>query len=89
MMFHCLPPDSRYEWDNLRGFVAQYNERYGKKYNLSACPEKVNRNTKEPEVALEAMVNHLSSSSVSQSYGRLARHIWPIIISPTSFLKIL
>ena len=55
MMFHCLPPDSRYEWDNLRGFVAQYNERYGKKYNLSACPEKVNRNTKEPEVALEAI----------------------------------
>ena len=55
MMFHCLPPNSRCEWDNLRGFVAQYNELYGKKYDLSACPEKVNRNTKEPEVLLEAI----------------------------------
>ena len=38
MMFPCLPPDSRCEWNNLRGFVAQYNKLYGKNYDASTFP---------------------------------------------------
>ena len=53
MMFSCLPHDNEHEWCNLRDFVNQYSELYGKAYRVVAFPELDNRNTKEPEVLLE------------------------------------
>ena len=52
-MFSCLPHDNEHEWCNLRDFVNQYSELYGKAYRVVAFPELDNRNTKEPEVLLE------------------------------------
>ena len=54
MMFSCLPHNNEHEWCNLRDFVNQYSELYGKAYRVVAFPELDSRNTKEPEVLLEA-----------------------------------
>ena len=53
-MFSCLPPDHRCEWVNLRDFVSHYNKIRGKAYRRTVCLEIERRNTKEPEVLLEA-----------------------------------
>ena len=53
-MFSCLPHNNRCEWCNLVGFVDQYSELHKKKYRPLEFPERVNRNSKEPEVLLEA-----------------------------------
>ena len=54
MIFSCFPPDQGCEWVNLRSFVDCYNKLRGKSYRRSACLEVERRNTKEPEVLLEA-----------------------------------
>ena len=53
-MFSCLPPDNGCEWADLREFVSRFNKLRGKAYYRSACLDKERRNTKEPEVLLEA-----------------------------------
>ena len=53
-MFSCLPHNNRCEWCNLVGFVDQYSEIHKKKYRPVEFPELTNRNSKEPEVILEA-----------------------------------
>jgi hypothetical protein len=53
-MFSCLPPDNGCEWADLREFVSRFNKLRGKAYYKSACLDKERRNTKEPEVLLEA-----------------------------------
>ena len=55
MMFSCLPIGSAHEWCMLRHFVDQYSELHGKAYRVVSFPELVSRNTKEPEVLLEAL----------------------------------
>ena len=53
-MFSCLPIGNAHEWCMLREFVGQYAKLSGKSYHVVHFPEVVNRNTKEPEVLLEA-----------------------------------
>lgn len=55
MMFSCLPIGSAHEWCVLRHFVDQYAELHGKRYRVASFPELDRRNTKEPEVLLEAI----------------------------------
>ena len=55
MIFSCFPPgrENKCEWAHLVGFVAQYNEKYGKSYSRTACLDVNERTRKEPEVRLE------------------------------------
>ncbi len=55
VFFHCFR-DGKCEWldGGLRGFVAQFNEAFGKDYDLSKCPDIYDRTRKQPEVLLES-----------------------------------
>ena len=54
MIFSCLTPQGKCEWEHLSGFVSHFNATLGKSYSRSACLDVGNRNGKEPEVLLEA-----------------------------------
>ena len=54
MVFCCFPPRSKCEWAHLRGFVAQYNRKNDKTYTRTACLDVGERQTKQPELLLEA-----------------------------------
>ena len=54
MVFSCLPPDTSCEWASLRDFVGHYNGLHGTAYRRTACLDVEERNTKKPEVLLEA-----------------------------------
>ena len=54
MVFCCFPAGSKCEWAHLRGFVAQYNEANDKAYTRTACLDVGERQTKQPELLLEA-----------------------------------
>ncbi|MEH2157607.1 hypothetical protein [Nostoc sp.] len=52
--FHCLR-DNKCEWEKgLRDFAIQFNEAFGKDYSLSKCLDISKRDSKQPEVLLEA-----------------------------------
>ncbi len=53
--FHCFR-DGKCEWmKGLKYFAIQFNNIYGKEYNLSKCLDVSNRTTKQPEVLLQAL----------------------------------
>ncbi len=54
MIFSCFPPQGKCEWSHLKVFVGHYNSIYGKSYTRSECLDVEKRNTKEPELLLEA-----------------------------------
>ena len=54
MIFPCSPTQEKCEWAHLRGFVDHYNSAYGKAYTRSECLDVERRNTKQPELLLEA-----------------------------------
>lgn len=55
--FHCLR-DDKCEWGKgLRDFAIQFNEAFGKDYSLSNCLDISKRDSKQPEVLLEALGN--------------------------------
>ena len=54
MVFCCFPAGSKCEWDHLKDFVAQYNEANDKAYTRTACLDVGERQTKQPELLLEA-----------------------------------
>ena len=52
--FHCFR-DGKCEWNKgLKDFANQFNETYGKDYSLSKCLDISKKETKQPEVLLEA-----------------------------------
>lgn len=57
-MFWCYPPHARCEWQNLRTFVARYNELNGSAYQRDACLDVSNRSRKEPEILLKDDAGH-------------------------------
>lgn len=57
IFFHCLR-DSKCEWEKgLKDFAIQFNEAFGKDYSLSKCLDISKRDSKQPEVLLEASGN--------------------------------
>ena len=54
MVFWCFPSRSKYEWADLRGFVAQYNAINGTAYERVACLDVETRDRKAPELLLES-----------------------------------
>ncbi len=54
MIFSCLPPQGKCEWQHLRGFVSHLNTIDGKSYTRSRCLDVENRKGEEPEVLLES-----------------------------------
>ena len=54
MVLCCFPPSTKCEWSHLRGFVDQFNKANKKTYSRAACLDVDERQTKQPELLLEA-----------------------------------